>query len=499
MKEKMIKLWQSSNIWMAVGSVLLLMSMVVPLVYIAQYIWPSSDDFEMSLWCKQMLDAGGSVWQVIGRAVDYAVYKWKVWQGAFASIFVMALQPGLWGDQYYSVGVAAMIVGLVAAAFLLTYVLMVKQAKAPKSVWLILTALPMWAWFFRVMYTEEAFYWYTGASYYTGFHSWVMLMLALSAYLYMNWDKCGKVKKKLLYLLCFVCFFLGGGNYPSALLQVLVLAGYFMAAVCTRKRSRTILGAYTLSALGGLLLSALAPGNVNHMNNDFQADISAVEAIFIAIRDGLKDIRIWTNPSVIMLFVFLLPFVWTLARSCPCSFRFPLLATVLSGGLFLAEYSPCSYTFGGFPPGRMINLFYWNYYWLLLFNMFYWAGWLDRKAGKKWRSKIDKAAAGQKRWQPLYILLAGIVWLLAVKNCGIENSNFYWLYKEMKNGVYQHVDQFMEERIAYFNEHKGEAVEIEGIPYKSEITFFEDIYPQSNHLVNFNMAEYYGLESITMK
>lgn len=499
MKDKIIKLWQSSNIWTAAGSVLLLMTMVAPMVYIAQYIWPCSDDFEMSLWCKQMLDAGGNVWQVIGRAVDYAVYKWQVWQGAFASIFVMALQPGLWGDRYYSIGVVVMIVGLVTAAFVLTYVLMVKQAKAPKSIWLILTSLPMWAWFFRVMYTEEAFYWYTGASYYIGFHSWVMLVLALAAFLYTGWDNCGRLKKKLLFLLCFVCFFLGGGNYPSALLQALVMAGYFIAAVVTRKKSKAILGVYTLSALGGLLLSALAPGNANHMNHDFQREISAVEAVFIAIRDGLKNIRDWTNLSVIMLFVFMLPFVWSFARSCLCRFRLPLLATVLSGGLFLAEYAPCSYAYGGYAPGRMINLYYWNYYWLLLFNEFYWVGWIDRKLKKKWPDKVNKVAAGQKNWQPGYILIAGILLIFSVAGFGIKNSNFYWLYVELKNNNYQLVDQFMEERIAYFEEHKGEAVEIEEIPYKSEITFFGDIYPGKDHLVNVTMAEYYGLESITMK
>lgn len=499
MKDKIIKLWQSSNILTAAGSVLLLMTMVAPMVYIAQYIWPCSDDFEMSLWCKQMLDAGGNVWQVIGRAVDYAVYKWQVWEGTFSSIFLMALQPGIWGDEYYLFGVIFLILGLVGSIFTLTYVLMVKQARAPKSVWLILTSLPAWAWFFRVMFTEEAFYWWTGASNYTGFHSWVMLMIALAACVYTDWEKYSQIKKVLLYFLCIVVFFLGGGNYLSALLQVLVLAGYFIAAVLTRKKSRVILGLYTLSALGSLLLSALAPGNVPHMNHDFQADISVVEAVFIAIRDGLEHIRNWTNPSVIMLFVFMLPFVWSSARSCPCRFRLPLLVTVLSGGLFLAGYTPCSYSYGGYAPGRMINLYYWNYYWLLLFNVFYWVGWIDRKLKKKWQDKVNKVAAGQKNWQPGYILIAGILLIFSVTGFGIKNSNFYWLYVELKNNNYQLVDQFMKERIAYFEEHKGEAVEIEEIPYESEITFFGDIYPGKDHLVNVTMAEYYGLESITMK
>lgn len=499
MKKKITKLWQSSDIWTAVLCVLLLLTIAVPMTYIARYVWPCSDDFEMSLWCRKAAVETGSLLQVIKRAVDYAIYKWQVWQGSFSSLFVMALQPGIWGDQYYPLGVVFIIVGLLVSSFTLTYILMVKQVGASKSVWLILTSLPVWYWFFRVMYTEEAFYWWTGASYYTGFHSWVMLLLALAFYIYTEWENIGPVKKKLLYAVCILCFFLGGGNYLSALLQFLVLGGIFITAARTKKKSSRILLAYTLSALGGLLLSVLAPGNQTHMNNDIQSDISVVEAILIAIRDGLEDISQWTNMSVVMLFVFMLPFVWKLVRGCSYKFRFPLLATILSGGLFLAEYAPTSYAYGGYEPGRIVNLYYWNYYWLILFNVIYWVGWIDRKLHTICKDKIDRVAAAQKNWQPIYIMLAGVLLLLSINNFGIKNSNFYLVYAELKNNNYQYVDIFMEERTQFFREHQGEDVIIPGIPYKSAITFFGDIFPNTDHLVNTTMAEYYGVKSITME
>lgn len=501
-KEKIMKrikrLWESSDIWTAVLCMLLLLAVAAPMTYIARYVWPCSDDFEMSLWCKKALDETGSIFQVIKRAGDYAIYKWQAWEGTFSSIFLMALQPGIWGDRYYPLGVVFLIAGLLISIFTLTYVLMVKQAGASRAVWLILTALPTWAWFFRAMYTEEAFYWWTGASNYTGFHSWVMLLLALAFCIYTDWESYGRVKKTLLCFVCVLCFFLGGGNYLSAMLQVLVLAGLSAGALITKKKSGGILAAYTLSALGGLLLSALAPGNKTHMSHDIQSDISAVEAIFIAIRDGLEDIGQWTNLSVILLFVFLLPFAWKLARGCSCRFRFPLLATILSGGLFLAEYAPTSYSYGGYEPGRIINLYYWNYYWLLLFNVIYWVGWLDRKLDKVCGKKLEQAAASRKIWQPVYIMLAGVALLAAVNSFGIKNSNFYWVCIELKNRNYQYVDQFMEERTEYFREHQGEDVVIPEIPYKSTITYFGDIFPDSGHLVNTTMAEYYGVKSITM-
>ena len=73
------------------------------------------------------------------------------------------------------------------------------------------------------------------------------------------------------------------------------------------------------------------------------------------------------------------------------------------------------------------------------------------------------------------------------------------VYVELKNNNYQYVDAFMEERIQFFAEHQGEDVIIPDIPYKSSITFFVDIFPNPDHLVNTTMAEYYGVKSITME
>ncbi len=489
-----------SNIWMAVCSVGVLAVTVLPFIYIARYIWPSSDDFEMSLWCKEALDATGNIWQVLKRAVDYAVYKWEVWEGTYSSIFLMALQPGIWGDEYYAIGVIFLIVSLVAAAFTLTYVLMVKQAKAPKSVWLILTSLPIWGWFLWAMYTEEAFFWWTGASNYTGFYSWVMLIIALAACLYTDWEDYGRGKKSLLYLVCVICFLLGGGNYLAGLLQVLTLGGYFAAAVITRKKNKLILGAYTISAAGGLLLSVMAPGNFTHMSHDgIRADISVAEAVLIAFRDGFYNIYVWTHVQQVLLFLMLLPFVWTLAKGSGCKFRFPLLATILSGGLFLAEYMPTSYAYGGYEPGRIINLYYWNYYWLILFNLFYWVGWIDRKLRKRCGVQMEKLAKGQNIWQMVYVSAAAVLFLASMGIRGVRETNLGWVYAELLTGKYRMVDEAMAERIAYFEQHQGEDVTVEGIPYKSVITYFGDLFPDTDHLVNRTMAEYYGVKSITLK
>ena len=82
---------------------------------------------------------------------------------------------------------------------------------------------------------------------------------------------------------------------------------------------------------------------------------------------------------------------------------------------------------------------------------------------------------------------------------GLRETNFGWVYAELLTGKYAMVDEFMEERVNYFKGHQGEDVAVEGIPYKSVITYFSDLFPDSGHLVNRTMAEYYGVNSITLK
>lgn len=92
----------------------------------------------------------------------------------------------------------------------------------------------------------------------------------------------------------------------------------------------------------------------------------------------------------------------------------------------------------------------------------------------------------------------GVLFLLSVVRVGVANTNLYWVYAELYNGYYQQIDDFMEERITYFEEHQGEDVVIEPIPYQSVITYFSDLFPDKEHILNEAMADYYGVNSIDL-
>jgi hypothetical protein len=119
-------------------------------------------------------------------------------------------------------------------------------------------------------------------------------------------------------------------------------------------------------------------------------------------------------------------------------------------------------------------------------------------AEKRCADRLEKISSNQRKWQPLYVCVAGVLFLLSVAKMGITNTNLYWVYSELYHGYYEQMDEFVEERVAYFGEHQGDDVTVDKVPYESVITYFSDLFPDKDHLVNTTMAEYYGVKSISI-
>lgn len=499
MKQKLKNFWGNSNLWTAILCVAALLLIAIPMMYISKYVWPCADDFEFSFMAKQAYDKTGSIFPMLKEAWGVVTEKYFGWQGTYSAIFLMVFQPGVWGDGYYWTGIVFVFASLLIGLFSFSYVCMVKHAKAPKSVWVTITSLITFVWLLRMMYPEEGIYWWNGASYYTGFFAWGMMLVAAELCFYSDWQNYKKGRRCFFYIISMLaCIFLGGGSYPIALLLILIHLGVLVAVLINKKKSVFVIASMLFASTASLLVSALAPGNSNHIDTG-GLDISLIDAIVISIRDGLTYIRNWTNISVIMLFVFLVPFIWQLISKCNCRFRWPVFATILSGGLYLSEYAPVSYAFGGFAPGRMINIYYLNFYLLLLFNVWYWLGFIYRKLETKKPSTLERVEKMQRKWRSVYVCLVGVLFLLSVAKVGVKNTNLYWIYAELHNGYYAENDAFLSDRVDYFAQHQGEDVVVDKLPHETVITYFKDVFPDKEHIVNDTMAKYYGVKSISLR
>ena len=74
---------------------------VIPLYVIGMYAHPSVDDYYYGTETVQVWNETYSIASVVKCSFDEMINTYNIWQGNFSAIFLMRLQPGIFGEQYY--------------------------------------------------------------------------------------------------------------------------------------------------------------------------------------------------------------------------------------------------------------------------------------------------------------------------------------------------------------------------------------------------------------
>ena len=88
--------------------ILVLLSFL-PLLFISKYNHMSADDYSYGSETHQVWQHTGSLSETVKTAGTTVAKYYDSWQGTFTSIFLMALQPGIFGEKYYPIGAVFLI------------------------------------------------------------------------------------------------------------------------------------------------------------------------------------------------------------------------------------------------------------------------------------------------------------------------------------------------------------------------------------------------------
>lgn len=206
-----------------VVSVAALLVVIFPLLLIAQYNYPTADDWSFGVYGYNIIRQGGNLWDVIVATLQMMIDSYNNWEGRFVAVLFASFQPGIWGEHWYGV-VAWIMIGAIICSelFLFKAILCNDMCRENRWYWLpvIVPMLIM-----QLMYCpspEESFYWYTGAVNYTFVHclSWVLLVcfvrLGLCEYSRGKYISLAVVTSVLA-----ICA--GGNNFATSLYSVLTL------------------------------------------------------------------------------------------------------------------------------------------------------------------------------------------------------------------------------------------------------------------------------------
>lgn len=385
---------------LAVVLVALLVAALVPMVAISAFDHSYADDWHYAVDVHLALEAGGGLIGALQAALAEVANTFMSWQGTYSAIFLMALEPGVWGESFYGLGAVAIMGTLVASTLYVSHILVCEVLGASRSVWLATAAAVLLLQTQLLPSPVEGFWWYNSAVYYTFYHALLLVMAALVIRILLGRTRRGALSRLGMVaraaVLALLAFVVAGGNFVTALVGVLALAGATVAGVLHRRRRGLALVPALLVFVGGFAASMAAPGNAVRQATQFPTDaLGPVATIAKSVLAGGEYLVLWTNGLLVLMLALVLPLLARAAVRSRWSFRLPGL--VLAGALvlFMASFTPTFYSMGSVGPGRVQNIRY-DLFVLLVFGCAnYLAGWCARRWPQV--SSLFGCAAGKER------------------------------------------------------------------------------------------------------
>lgn len=347
------------------------------------YVYPQGDDFEYGAYAHQAIEAGYGLQGALGGAAKMVAKSYQIWQGTFSSIFLMALQPGSWGEKYYHLTPLLLIGLLLSALFFFMDSLFRKVCGAKKREVFLLFLLAAFLVTQLVPAQVSAFYWWNGAIHYTGAIAFLLYMVSFVIRAAVGTSK----KKVYITAACVAAVMVGGGNLVTALIgSVLVI--YALIAVGISKRRELLKYILTpgMALASAFIINIAAPGNWIRQGNsgeiiEYGVIGSIIKSFEVCTEYALGE---WIDIFWILMVLSAMPLLAKIASRFRFSYPLPGIVSLAAFCMLSAMYTPQLYAIGEWDTGRIQNIIYDMFIIETLVLEFYWLGWIQKQNALSW-------------------------------------------------------------------------------------------------------------------
>lgn len=485
-----IKEFSISDNWVAIFSVMALVMVLLPILRLAMFTTPWYDDYSYTYYTKGFMTQEG-VWPGVMNGAWFTTKTWwYCWQGTYSSIFLMALSPLAFGEEYYWMGVMAIIIFFVLASMLLVKVVFRNILKAKTSTQVMAASIVTAALVEFVYNAQQGLFWYNSAVHYTFMHGMVFVFIAvLIKHFYA--DKvaaiCGWTVLEVL--LAVVC---AGSNFVSALQGFLCMGLAFLLMLLYKRRG-VFFCLLPMAVYGlGLYKSLTAPGNA--VRSAYFQGYGAVESIFYSFVSAFKNFWQLTGVQFFVILALFLLVVWNTVKEMDFSFRFPGLISLFSLCFYATGFTSSYYGMGSEGVPRTWVVVKFTLLLLLFVNATYWLGW----GMKQWQKKGREVKIA-KHYVWYYALVAtGIILCFLLTEGQARDFSSFGAYYYVHTGEAANHKLEYEQRVETIK-NGGEHVEVKPMFWKPWFLFKGELSTSPSAETNVEMAKWYGKESIILK
>ena len=493
-KKHWIEYIKEPLLWRNILLVLLALS-IIPLLVLAKYNHSCADDFSYGIGVHQAWTQTHSLLEVL-KAIGNTVHVIsKSWQGTYSAIVLFAIQPAVWGEQYYSLTTFIIIAFLLWGVFSF-FRSWIGKSSGSKYIADIVSCCVLILFLQLVPTPVESLFWWNGASFYI---LWNALMLVqISRFLTISYAK------KCTVLQCVTMSVLGillaGSNYITALLTLEITVLFF--AYCIYSRNSWKQAAIVLAVtLAGFAISVFAPGNAfrQQQYESINPLLSIIESFMYAYRWAIT----WTSDTLILELLFCLPFAISIPLNTNVkTLRFPLwVKLLLLIGLFVSTFTPTIYAGNGAGPERAQNMRFLLWAIVCFISEFLVAehavNWIKKRGHGSILDDIQAWFSTRKAVLLLSVLIVA-VFLSGLRGYYFNKFECFTSVSavhSLVNGEAQEYDRIADERMQLLLSDETTVV-LQPFTTEPYLLYFYDITDDPTDLGNQAMAAYYGKESV---
>ena len=463
--------------------------LLFPLLYVGKWNVPCADDYSFGYRVHDTIMNNGTIKDIIQGAAESVKDAYYASQGSAAAVFLFALMPASFGDQYYAIVPYLMLFTLTAGiCFFIDSLFSIFSTG--KQLHLIIALAVLIACTQFLPSPVQAFYWYNGSVYYTFFFGLALILYSLIIHAVKVPEGEKTLGKQIL--ISILCIIIALSNYITSLTTTILLISVLgLLIIIKNKNWKKLIVPILLYGIA-FTINITAPGlDARQKLAPEQVDI--VKAIKESFVLAVTQISTWNRIPVIALYLLICPLLWKTASESSYSFKSPWLVSLYSFCLAASMNAPTIY--GGIEatPGRVENIRYFAMLILFVINIFYWFGWLSKNSLKYIGNNHFKLSVGY---------LAGIVIIFYVGTINypsyrITSYSAVQSYKLGQIGMYKHVYNQRLELLE--NPEITDAILREYPRKKPFILFFDDITEHTDDWRNKAMARYYHKNTVRLR
>lgn len=495
MQKHIIKISEKN---IALFSLFLFVFSIIPLLMLGRYNVMGADDYSYGIDVHDTWLSTGSFWQSVKAAAEHTKAIFFIWQGTYASCFLMSMCPMHFKFELSCIVPFIMIGMFSASTFLIGWQIFVRWLGGNKLLYTYIGCMLLFL-FWQVIDTPyDGIYWYNGATHYVLMESFAFLMFAaVSAIIWTD-------SKRNTIIWCVLAsadgLIVGGGNLVTGLQAEIILVLLLIYTFIKAREKALYIFIPWLSFSLGFAVNILAPGNTARGGN-FEAGYSAIVSIILSFYNALIYIGKWTSIMVILVWIAVLPAIWKLGSKSQQKFKHPIFVTVGVYCIVSAMFTPTLYALGETGLSRVNNIIQMTYYIGLFSATAFWIGWFthrDKYIQKRKESECieTKYDLYGKMTTIIVLIMVVAVWIFTI------NKNTYTgisaLRSIVKGDARIFYEEEMERREMYLNENMPDViVEVHTVrPYLFED---RDLSWNPDYWINQSMTHYFHKNSIVRR